>query len=124
MLPHSINDQWSSFTCYSVWSLRISKAKNQLCDASHCKNLHFDPINLQMSVILLECPQPQVSTHGLSHLSLECSRNSSGIMLNLYFDQRAACYCSLSFYHIVLICSGRDIVYLIEVNPRMLALSF
>src|SRR6266704_1188102 len=87
MLPHSINDKWSSFSCYFVWSLWISKAKNQLCDAFHCKTHIVDPFNLQISVILLECPQPWVSTHDLSCLSSECPRNSSGIMLNIYFDQ-------------------------------------
>jgi len=37
VLPHSLNNKWGSFTCYSVWSLRISKDKNQLNNASHCK---------------------------------------------------------------------------------------
>ena len=71
-------------------------------------------------VILRNCPQPLVTTPGLGHLGLECSRNSLESTPNLYSDQRAACYCNSAFYQYLLICSDRNIVYLIEINSIML----
>ena len=71
-------------------------------------------------VILRNCPQPLVTTPGLSHLGSECSRNSPESTPNLYSDQRAACYCNSAFYQYLLICSDRNIVYLVEINSIML----
>jgi len=40
-----------------------------------------------------------------------------------YFNQRAACHCSSSFYHIFQSCSGWNIVSLIGINSRMFVLT-
>jgi len=88
------------------------------------KNSHFDPNFTLDPENLRKCPQPLVTAHGLSHLSSECSRNSSEPTLNLYFNQRAAYYCSSSFYHIFRSCSGWNIVSLVGINSRMFVLTF
>jgi len=87
------------------------------------QNLHFDPNFTLDPENLRKCPQSLVTAHGLGHLSLECSRNSSEPTLNLYFNQRAAYYCSSSFYHIFWSCSGWNIVSLVGINSRMFVLT-
>jgi len=87
------------------------------------KNSHFDPNFTLDPENLCKCPQFLVTAPGLSHLSSECSRNWSEPTLNLYFNQRAACYCSSSFYHIFQSCSSRNIVPLIRINSRMSVLT-
>ena len=87
------------------------------------QNLHFDPNFTLDPENLRKCPQSLVTAHGLGHLSLECSRNLSGPTLNLYFNQKATCYCSSSFYHIFQSCSGRNIVSLVGINSRMFVLT-
>jgi len=87
------------------------------------QNLHFDPNFTLDPENLCKCPQPLVTAHGLGHLGSECSRNSSEPILNLYFNQRATCHCSSSFYHIFQCCSGWNIVSLVGINSRMFVLT-
>jgi len=87
------------------------------------QNSHFDPNFTLDPENLHKFPQPLVTAHGLGHLGSECSRNSSEPILNLYFNQRAACHCSSSFYHIFQSCSGRNIVSLVRINSRMFVLT-
>ena len=61
------------------------------------QNSHFDPNFTLDPENLHKFPQPLVTAHGLGHLGSECSRNSSEPILNLYFNQRATCYCNSSF---------------------------
>jgi len=70
--------------------------------------------------ILHKCPWPLSYSHGLGHFSSEHSRNLSELTLNLYSNQRVTCYCKSSFYHIFQFCANRNIVYLVEINFRML----
>jgi len=87
------------------------------------QNSHFDPNFTLDPESLHKCPQPLVTAQILSHLGSECSRNSSESTLNLYFNQRATCYCSSSFYSIFRSCSSRNIVSFIRINSRMFVLT-
>ena len=87
------------------------------------QNSHFDPNFTLDPENLRKCPQPLVTAHGLGHLSSECSRNSSEPILNFYFNQRAVCHCSPSFYHIFWSCSSGNIVSLIGINSSMFMLT-
>jgi len=72
---------------------------------------------------LHKCPQPLVTAYVLGYLGSECLRNLSESTLNLYFNQRATCYCSSSFYPIFPFCSGWNIVSLVRINSRMFVLT-
>ena len=82
--------------------------------------LIFDPNFTSRSC---KCPQAWVTAHGLGHLGSEYSRNLSEFTLNLCSDQRAACYCISSFYHIFWSCSDWNIVYFVKINSRMFLLT-
>ena len=109
--------QFHLLFCSVFW---ISKAKNQLCDASYCKTCILILIQPLDPEILHKCPWPLSYSHGLGHFSSEHSRNSSELTLNLYSNQRVTCYCKTSFYHIFQFCANRNIVYFVEINFRML----